>query len=281
MNSVSLDHLTVLDASPRQLIEAAVAGGFDAVGLRIVPPQKSDTVVEVVGKPELKREIKSLLGQTGIRIGLIEAIWLAPDTDIAALEPALATGAELGARSVLACGNDDDEGRLADNLGGLASAARRYDLTIVFEFMSYVGVRTLADAIRLKQTVDQPNVRLLIDALHLARSGVHPRTLGRLDSSLVGYVHLCDAAAEAPPPDKLREEGRFGRFYPGEGALPLFDFLDAMPEDVPIGVEAPCRQYAHLPPVERGRRVGQATRSLLERHDARRQAAAPQEASSR
>lgn len=267
MTFLSLDHLTVLDATPRELIEAAAAGGFDAAGLRIVPPQKTDSVAEVIGRPDVVRELKSLMRDTGVRIGLVESVWLAPDTNIAALEPALATGAELGARFVLVCGNDTDEQRLASNLAALAAMAQPYGLVIAFEFMSYVGVRTLADAARIKQSLATDNVRLLIDALHLARSGAHPGAVGKLDASLVGYLHLCDAVAEAPSsPERLREEGRYGRLYPGEGALPLFAFLDAMPRDAPVGVEAPCRAYAHLPPVERGRLVGQATRSLLARY---------------
>ena len=35
---LSLAHLTVLDAHPLELVDAAVAGHFDAIGLRIDPP---------------------------------------------------------------------------------------------------------------------------------------------------------------------------------------------------------------------------------------------------
>ena len=42
---LSLAHLTVLDAHPLELVAAAVAGGFDAMGLRIVPPTPAHAVV--------------------------------------------------------------------------------------------------------------------------------------------------------------------------------------------------------------------------------------------
>ncbi len=61
--------------------------------------------------------------------------------------------------------------------------------------------------------------------------------------------------------------------YPGEGELPLDDFLDAMPRDARIGLEAPCRAYAHLPPVERGRIAGRISRAWMERYEERRAAA--------
>jgi hypothetical protein len=45
---LSLAHLTVLDAHPLALIDAAVAGRFNAIGLRIVPPSPADVIVPVV-----------------------------------------------------------------------------------------------------------------------------------------------------------------------------------------------------------------------------------------
>lgn len=263
MPDVSLDHLTVLDATPLELIQAGAAGGFDAVGLRIVAPMPTDTIVPVIGEAALVRELKAQSKATGVRIGLIEAIWLAPTTDVASLEPALATGAELGARLVLVVGNDPDESRTTANLARLAEAARGYRLEIAFEFMSYICVRSFDQAVRVTGAAAQPNIRLLVDALHLSRSGQHPATLGKLDASVVSYIHLCDGDRDPPPPEKLREEGRYGRAYPGEGSLWLPEFMDAMPADVPIGIEAPSRKYAHLPVVERGRIAGEVTRRFL------------------
>ena len=51
-------------------------------------------------------------------------------------------------------------------------------------------------------------------------------------------------------------------------ALPLGELLDALPEGIPLGVEAPCMQYANLSPVEGGRLCGAATRAFIERHQA-------------
>ena len=135
--------------------------------------------------------------------------------------------------------------------------------------MPFTQVRSLEQALRIKDKVAAPNLRLLIDALHVSRSGADMRVLPKLDSSIVGYVHLCDAPAKPPPPEGLRDEARLGRLYPGEGEFSLDVFLDAMPADVPIGLEAPCRAYAHLPPIERGRRAGEVTRAFLARRATR------------
>jgi hypothetical protein len=55
---ISLAHLTVLDAGPLELIDAALAGGFDTLGLRIVAPMLTDTIVPVIGDEPLIRESK-------------------------------------------------------------------------------------------------------------------------------------------------------------------------------------------------------------------------------
>ena len=269
MRPLSLDHLTIIDATPLELIEAAAAGGFDRVGLRIVTPLAAAEVVDVVGQPQLQRQLKTLMATTGVSVGLIESIWLSADAHPAALEPALATGAELGARFVLVAGNDPNEKRLIDNLGQLGALAQNYGLEIAFEFMPFTQVRTYDDAVRIKHAVGAPNLRLLIDALHLSRSGADFRKLGKFDSSIASYVHLCDAPATIPPAEALRDEARLRRLYPGEGELALDDFLDAMPDEAWIGVEAPCQSYAHLPPIERGKIAGRVARNWMARHEAR------------
>jgi hypothetical protein len=195
MRSVSLEHLTMIDASPVELIDAAAAGGFDMVGLRVVPPQPPNILMPGFGDPRFVRDVKARSAGTGIAVGMIEAIWLAPETRPEEIERALAVGAELGAQYALVCGNDPDEARTIDNLGRLARDARGYGLEIAFEFMSFVAVGTLAQALRIARATGEPNVRLLVDALHLSRAGADLAAFPSLDSTVVSYC-IC---ATAPP----------------------------------------------------------------------------------
>jgi sugar phosphate isomerase/epimerase len=264
---LSLEHLTIIEASPRELIDAAAAGGFDMVGLRVVPPQPPNELMPGFNDAQLVHDLKKQSADTGVAVGMIEAIWLAPETQPSEIERALAIGGALGAQYALICGNDPDEARTADNLGRIARAARQYGLEIAFEFMSFVAVSNFEQALRIARATGEPNVRLLIDALHLSRCGVDLATLAPFAAAAVSYVHLCDGPLAAPADEAaLRNEARTGRFYPGEGELPLAAFLAAMPADARLGLEAPCRQYAHLPVVERGRIAGRVTRDWLERH---------------
>jgi sugar phosphate isomerase/epimerase len=263
MRLLSLAHFTVIDADPVTLIDAGVAGGFDAVGLRIVPPLPTDTIIPVIGDRPLQRRIKARMADTGIRILDVEAIWLTPETDVAALEPALDLGAELGAGYVLVVGYDLDEGRLSANLARLCEAANARGLRVMLEFIPYSHVRTVAEAHRLLTAVAPENAGILVDALHLSRSGGGPADLAKYDPALFSYMHLCDAPGTAPPPADFRTEARGGRLYPGEGELWLSAFVAAFPPGTPAAIEAPTKRHAALPPLERARLAGAACRTLL------------------
>jgi sugar phosphate isomerase/epimerase len=265
-NRISLAHLTVIDAGPLELIDAAAAGGFDSVGLRIVAPMPADRIAPVIGDELLIRRIENRLRQTGIDVLDIEAIWLGADSDADSYVPAFETGARLGAKHVLVVGNDPDEARVTDNVARLCALAAPFGLKVMLEFIPYCQTGTVAAALRVVSRASQPNAGVLVDALHLSRSGGSPADIRRLDPAWLSYCQICDARPAHPPRSELRAEARAGRLYPGQGVLPLAELLDALPEGIPIGVEAPCAEYANLPPAERGRLCGAATRAFLENY---------------
>lgn len=265
MRPISLAHLTVLDADPIALIDAGRAGGFDMVGLRVVPPLPGDAIVPVVGNVALQKEIKRRLSDTGLTVLDIEAVWIQPETKIEGLRPALEVGAELGARYVLTVGYDANTNRLAENFGSFCTLAHSCGLRTMLEFIPYATIATLKAAHDLLKAVTPADAGLLVDALHLSRSGGHPSDIAGYDSSLFSYIHLCDARAAIPPVDQIRPEARAGRSLPGEGELWLNEFIAAFPSGTPVGVEAPNAMLAALPVAERARLAGSATRKLLSR----------------
>src|SRR6516225_2062745 len=130
MHKLSLHHLTMLDAHPLQLVDAAAAGGFEYCGIRVVAPTAADSIVDVANNPQLIRELEERLESTGVKLLDIEAIWLQPSTDVEQLLPALEAGHRLGAKHVLSVGYDDDRSRLFDNFCKLCEAAARFDMTV-------------------------------------------------------------------------------------------------------------------------------------------------------
>jgi sugar phosphate isomerase/epimerase len=269
LRTLSLAHLTVLDADPVGLIEAGQAGGFDAVGLRVMPPLPGDTIVPIVGDRAMQRRTKDALKATGTSILSIEAFWLQPDTEVNALRPALELGAELGAKYVLTVSFDEDQRRLQDNFGAFCECANALGLRPMFEFISFSAIKTLADAHTLLTTVAPKDAGILVDALHLSRSGGHPRDIAAYDPALFSYIHLCDAPSAIPPAEGLRPEARGGRLDPGDGKLWLDAFVDAFPHGTTIELEVPIAARAGLSITERARLTGEATRIFLKRHDGR------------
>src|SRR5690242_9194294 len=69
---LSLEHLTMIDASPAELIDAAAAGGFAMVGLRVVPPQPPNQLMPGYDGPRLVRDLKKQSSDTGVAVGMIE-----------------------------------------------------------------------------------------------------------------------------------------------------------------------------------------------------------------
>jgi sugar phosphate isomerase/epimerase len=192
----------------------------------------------------------------------MEFVTIGPDFVASGLEPYLHSAAELGARRVSVCGDDPDLSRLADRLGEVCRLAASYGMGVDVEWMAWRAVSTLQDAVKIVQGCGEPNCALLIDALHLDRTGATPADVAALPPGLVRSVQLCDAPA-ARPGDMAATllEARAGRLPPGEGALPIRDLLAAAPRDAMLSVEVPTT--SSCPPEDRVRHIFESTQRLL------------------
>lgn len=262
---LSLAHFTIIEAGPVELVQHAADAGYDAVGLRIQPPLPGDEIVPVTGDKAMQKQVKQALAATGLTLLDVEAFWLMPETDMEVFFAGLETGAELGARHVLVVGNDPDRSRLVDNFARFCAHAEACSLVPMLEFIPYSQVRSLGEAAVLIGEAGAVNAGLLVDALHLSRSGGTPADLAGHDPALFRYLHLCDAPTAQPPADDLRAEARTRRLYPGEGGLWLEDLVRAVPAGTPIAVEAPSALHAGLSPAERARLSASLTRAVLDR----------------
>lgn len=265
---ICVSHLTALDAEPELMVETAARAGFEGVGLRIFPPRHAPDLYPITGDVGRTRELRRRADDLGIRIFEAESFGIGADFSPAPYARALETAAMLGAGVVVSAGIDEDAGRLAANYRWLAEAAAAHGIMMVMEFMPYRGMRTLPDALAMHAAVDHPNAKLLLDAIHLSRSGAGVAEIAAIpDRSIIGHFHICDAPAEPPPAldDKL-VESRTGRLYPGEGNLPLAELVALLPPGCSISLEAPHRDQQDWPPAERILAAGRATLGWMARH---------------
>ncbi|WP_043283859.1 sugar phosphate isomerase/epimerase family protein [Paraburkholderia oxyphila] len=239
---IGVAHLTALDLNPGTFVKQAAKAGFSSVGLRVVPVAPGAPAYPTkVGSAE-HLELRRLLESEGMELHDIEFIQIKPDIDVLSYESILEAGADLGARAVTVSGDDSDFARLTKNFGEMCDLAARFGLRVDIEFMKWRHVGTLQQACAVVDGAGKTNGAVLVDALHLSRSGGTPDQLKRLRSDMVRSVQLCDAAAQAPRDDEATiAEARGGRLFPGEGVLPLVELLRALPSgrDTAISVEMP------------------------------------------
>jgi len=262
--TISAAHLTAIDLTPPDFVEAAARAGFDAVGLRLIRVTEASPGYPLMQDAAMLRATQAALRASGLFVNDIEFIRLTPDFDPASLAGFLDAGAELGARQVITAPYDPDLDRMADRLAALDALAADRGLGVVLEFFPWTVVPDLAACWNLVRQAG-PRIGILADSLHMDRSGSDPGLLAQLPPSRLPFAHLCDApVAPAYTADELLFTAREARLPPGEGKIDLAGFLRALPPDTPLGLEVPMDALARAEGSEAVlTRVARATRTLL------------------
>lgn len=236
--AIGITHLSALALPPVAFVEAAAAAGLQTVCLRVSPAVPGG-VAHPLDRPAERRELLGALEATGVRVLGVEQLSLCEELDVAACEPVAQLAAEIGATRIAVAADSADHGLVAEQLAALASLVTPYGLAVDLEFMPFRAVRTLGEAVAVVRRASVPGVHVLVDALHLRRSGGDPTDVAALDPALLGPFHLCDAPAAAPPPEELAAEARTRRLAPGDGGLPLADLVAALPPGTDVVLEVP------------------------------------------
>jgi sugar phosphate isomerase/epimerase len=231
---------TVLPATLPEMVSIAAQAGYDAVGLPLNAAGRE-------GQPDFAPLDAALLGETEARlkdegVTLYDAVGVAlrADTDVASYEPLLEAAARLGAAGIMLTVWDADEARRADRYADLCARAAARGLDASVEFLPWSALRTIDDAARLVAATGAANAGIMLDCLHLFRSGGSVAAL-RPYVDRIRYAQICDAPALPPLPGDLMGEARQLRRNAGDGELPLAEIFALLPPDLPVSVEGPMQ----------------------------------------
>lgn len=234
---IGIDMRTVAGMGPIDHVRLAAEMGCKAVSMGLKQTGQSSRYAPWSLREDaaLRREVRAALSDGGLRIGLGEGINgsadIAPDDHAGDLD----LFAELGTRRIGARDNGLERDRAFDYMARLAELTRERDMDFAFEFSPVMTFRNLQEALALVAHIGQDRVSVTVDAMHFFRTGGKARELAELDAALIGHVRLCDGL--------LKGEGDYaaeietGRLIPGEGELPLREFVDALPRGKTLGLD--------------------------------------------
>lgn len=269
MNELGIDRLGLFGMPPPQIVALAADLGCDCVGIGLAPAPggynpDGHPAWSLRDDPALRRETIAACRDSGVRIAIVEGFAVLPDGDVRGFAGDLDLVAELGCDRINAVSIGKDMAQAIDGFAMLCELGAARGLQVSAEMGSLGPLDRVAPALEVVRGVDRPNFSLVIDSMHFFRLGNSLGDFAALDPALIGYVQLADAPW-APRFDTYMEEAMFERMVPGEGELPLAEFLRLVPGGVVISLEIPIRSLAEggVGPRERTRRCTDAARTLI------------------
>lgn len=255
MNPIGLAAQVVRDLAPADIVRAANHAGFDMVGLPIkLDAWTAATTADVRGA--LADTSMVVIDAEVIRIGQASEADFLRQIDIAA---------EIGARHLIVVSFVNAAATVV-SLARICRHAATVGVRPVLEFGAFTRVATVQQAAAIAAAAD-PDCGVLVDTLHLARSGGAPADIAVLPAWLLPYYQICDAGL--PPAtidrDTLLHEARYARVELGYGQLSPGSALDAMPVGIPLSVEVLSQaMFDRFPdPFTRAAALAASTRAWL------------------
>ncbi len=217
---------------PADVARAATSAGYDMAGFTIDPENWSAA--------HLAR-LKAQLAAEPISVLDVEVVWLpagAAVTDAHRL--IVGVGEEVGASNVLVVTSEPDARRNAEALHKLCELAAPGGMRVVLEFLMITEVRSLAAASEIVRLADHPSAGILIDSLHLQRSGESARDVAAVNPDWLPYSQICDGNLAC---DDFLIDAIDLRSAVGEGELPLDELLSVLNPQLPLSLEVRSKRY--------------------------------------
>jgi sugar phosphate isomerase/epimerase len=269
MNELGIERLGLFGMPPAQLVALAADLGCQCVGIGLAPAPggynpDGHPAWSLRDDAAQRRETIAAAQASGVKIAIVEGFAVMPDRDVRSFAGDLDLVAELGCDRINVVSIGKDMRQAIDGFGVLSELAGQRGLKVSAEMGSLGPLDRVAPALEVTKAVGQPNFSLVIDSMHFFRLGNTLADFAALDPALIGYVQLADAPW-APRFATYMEEAMYERMAPGEGELPLAEFIRLVPEGVVMSLEIPMRSLAEqgVGPRERTKHCIDAARRLM------------------
>lgn len=240
------------ETGPIDFVEACAAAGWTACGIWFDAATWTDSTTT---------EVRRRLDDTGLIALDMEPVFVTPNGDFG--DRMVDAAASVGARNLLVVSRGVDDAHFAHRFGELCDLAAPHGIGCSIEFMRFMSVQDLPQALSVLDTAQRLNAGVLIDNLHLARTGGSVADVGAVAPELLAYAQLCDAPKE--PPVDLYSEAVDGRAVLGGGGLPIHQLVDALPAHTSLSMEirSSALRSAFPDATERARHVLATSRNVL------------------
>ncbi|MBB5686777.1 sugar phosphate isomerase/epimerase family protein [Sphingobium boeckii] len=245
-DQIGIDFLSVLGMPPVAFIAMVRSLGCSRITLGLAPMTANPhdyPAWSLRTDPQLRRDTMSALADHDVAVALAEGCFLMPSRPAASFAADLDIMASLGIGRISIVSLDSEGERAMDEVAALVHLAAERGISSAIEFLPGRALGTLADALATLAHVARPDAGIVIDMMHVFRSGETVAQLAALDPALVSHIQLCDIPLVN---DELTyaEESLHERLIPGQGELPLAPALEALPRNVTVGLEIPMLSQA-------------------------------------
>jgi len=255
----SLARLTAIGCTPSEMIYVAGMTGYDYVSIR---PMRlglaGEPIYTPAEKPEIAERMKRALKYTGVKVYDIELARINDVIDIAVYEPAIITGAQLGAKCIISSIWTQNKSMYIEKFGQLCDLAAKHGLSVALEFVPIAAVNTLAATKEVIDAAGRSNATYMIDTFHYHCSKESPGALDDIPPEKFKMAHICDGPAgmeNLTDREELTSIIRGGRLYVGEGGVDVAGIISKLPKDVVLSIELPhFERWAELGFAEHARR---------------------------
>lgn len=267
MTKLGIENISVFGLPPIEFVELAAELGCQHISTGLTSFDFgvcNYPAYSLRDDPQLRRDMIAAMRDAGVSISLGEGLTIRPNVAAGDYARDLDLFCELGVTRINTVSMDPDRRRTFDQFAKLAEMAGKRGIVTTTEFAPPLTVADLPTALEAVRHVGRPDFRLLIDTMHLVRSGAGPEDIAALDPALIDYIQVSDAP-RTPRFATYFEEAMFERMAPGEGELGLRALFAVLPADRVYAIEVPLRAEAKAGVSARERlcRCVEATRRLL------------------